>query len=125
VFRLGQAIVHRHGEALATTILTLVGRLPSCASVRHRGHKSSAGALASRKRSSSRKLWGDAKGNFRTVGRYAAATVRGTKWLTEDLCAGTLIRVARHAVDVEDFPHHRRFLLGAPHQFLVHPGRGG
>ena len=29
----------------------------------------------------SRKLWGDGKGKFRTSGKYAAATVRGTRWL--------------------------------------------
>ena len=29
-----------------------------------------------------RKLWGDGRGRFRTRGRYGAATVRGTKWLT-------------------------------------------
>jgi hypothetical protein len=33
-----------------------------------------------------RKLWGSGKGRFRTRGRYAAATVRGTTWLMEDFC---------------------------------------
>ena len=33
------------------------------------------------KKPKSRKLWGDGKGKFRTKGRYAAATVRGTRWL--------------------------------------------
>jgi hypothetical protein len=33
-----------------------------------------------------RKLWGKAHGRFRTKGRYNAATVRGTVWLTEDFC---------------------------------------
>jgi hypothetical protein len=33
-----------------------------------------------------RKLWGKAHGRFRTKGRYNAATVRGTTWLTEDYC---------------------------------------
>jgi hypothetical protein len=125
VFRLGQIAVHTRAGSVAMTVLTLVGQLPKCAKAHHRGRKASVGALASRKRSTSRKLWGNAKGNFRTVGRYAAATVRGTKWLTEDVCAGTLVRVARHLVSVEDFPHHRSFTLRAPRHFLVHPGRGG
>ncbi|HWF36839.1 MAG TPA: hypothetical protein VG295_15775, partial [Solirubrobacteraceae bacterium] len=60
-----------------------------------------------------------------TVGTNASATVRGTQWLTEDTCAGTLIRVARGVVSVDDFPHHRTFLLRAPHSFLAHRGRGG
>ena len=50
-----------------------------------------------------RRLWGDGKGRFRTRGRYSAATVRGTKWLVEDRCAGTVTRVARGEVEVEDF----------------------
>ena len=33
-----------------------------------------------------RRLWGDGKGRFRTKGRHGAATVRGTKWLTQDSC---------------------------------------
>ena len=72
-----------------------------------------------------RKLWGNAKGNFTSSGRYASATVRGTQWLTEDTCAGTLVRVVSGVVSVSDFPHHRSFLLNAGKQFLSHPGKGG
>jgi uncharacterized delta-60 repeat protein len=49
-----------------------------------------------------RKLWGDGHGRFRTRGRYGAATVRGTKWLTKDRCDGTLVRVERGRVGVVD-----------------------
>ena len=52
-------------------------------------------ARAAQKKPKSRKLWGDGKGKFRTKGRYAAATVRGTRWLTQDTCAGTLVRVTQ------------------------------
>ncbi len=38
-----------------------------------------------------RLLHGSAHGKFRTVGRYAAATVRGTAWTTTDGCGGTMI----------------------------------
>ncbi len=72
-----------------------------------------------------RSLWGSAKGNFQTVGHYASAAVRGTKWFTEDECAGTLIHVAEGFVTVDDLAHHRTFNLKAPHNFLAHPGRGG
>src|SRR5436190_14935084 len=47
-----------------------------------------------------RKLWASGKGRFRTRGNYAAAAIRGTKWLTEDRCDGTLIRVASGIVTV-------------------------
>ena len=62
---------------------------------------SSVRALAKKK--PVRKLWGHGKGHFRTRGRYSSATVRGTKWLTEDLCDATRITVAEGTVVVHDF----------------------
>ncbi|HEX6712115.1 MAG TPA: hypothetical protein VF066_01975 [Thermoleophilaceae bacterium] len=47
-----------------------------------------------------RRLWAAGSGKFRTKGRYAAATIRGTTWLTSDRCNGTLIRVTQGAVTV-------------------------
>ncbi|MET0769568.1 MAG: hypothetical protein ABW081_06635 [Solirubrobacteraceae bacterium] len=83
----------REGDPLAT--LRLTG--PSYAEVCN-------GATASAKRRKRvRRLWGDGKGSFRTSGRYSAATVRGTKWLTEDRCDGTITRVVRGEVRVDDF----------------------
>jgi hypothetical protein len=37
-----------------------------------------------------RRLFGRAHGRFRTRGRSSSATVRGTDWLTEDRCEGTV-----------------------------------
>ena len=56
---------------------------------------------AARRRRRSR-LWGDARGSFRTSGRNAAATVRGTRWLVEDGDGGTTVRVATGVVSVRD-----------------------
>ena len=50
-----------------------------------------------------RRLWGDGKGRFRTRGRHGAATVRGTKWLTEDRCDSTKISVKQGTVVVRDY----------------------
>jgi hypothetical protein len=49
------------------------------------------------------KLWGNGKGTFRTTDKYSSATVRGTIWLTQDECDGTLTRVRRGVVSVRDF----------------------
>jgi len=64
-----------------------------------------------------RQLWANAKGKFRTSGRYASATVRGTIWLTADRCDGTLTRVTQGAVQVSDFILKKKFLVhaGASH----------
>ena len=71
-----------------------------------------------------RRLWGDGKGAFRTVGRFSAATVRGTKWLVEDRCDGTLTRVARGTVRVDDFVSKRVVSVTAPHKYLA-KAKGG
>jgi hypothetical protein len=70
-------------------------------------------------------LWGSATGDFQTVGSDASATELGTTWFMEDTCAGTLIHVTQGAVKVDDFSHHRVFVLKAPGEFLAHPGPGG
>jgi hypothetical protein len=100
------------------TVLTLAGPKPT-------GCKTRAAEVA-RRRARHRALWIRDPGYFMTVGRYASAMDHGTtQWLTEDNCAGTLIKVTRGSVKVNDFPHHRGFVLKARHSFLAHPGRGG
>jgi len=70
-----------------------------------------------------RRLWGNGKGRFTTKGRYSSATVRGTKWLTEDRCDGTLTRVIHGVVRVRDFRAHKNVNVHAGHTYLAHaPG---
>lgn len=83
------------------------GRCPS-------GRRASAGASRT-----VRKLWGNAKGRFRTTGRYSSATVRGTTWLTTDRCDGTLTRVTAGAVTVRDFARRRNVVVRAPRSYLA------
>ena len=64
---------------------------------------------------------GDGKGRFRTRGRYASATVRGTKWLTADRCDGTNVKVARGVVQVADFPQRRQVTVRAGRSYLARP----
>jgi hypothetical protein len=66
-----------------------------------------------------RLLHATAHGRFQTDGRYAAATVRGTVWLTEDFCDGTLVRVTRGVVSVEDLVTHRTIAVSAPHSYFA------
>jgi hypothetical protein len=67
-----------------------------------------------------RSLWGRGKGHFRTRGRNGAATVRGTVWLTEDRCDGTLVRVRRGLVAVHDFKKHKFVDVPAGHSYFAH-----
>jgi hypothetical protein len=66
-----------------------------------------------------RHLWAKGKGRFRTRGRYAAATVRGTAWLTADRCDGTLTRVTQGRVQVADLPRRRNVLVRAGKSYLA------
>ncbi len=66
-----------------------------------------------------RKLWADGHGNFSTQGHYASGAVLGTRWLTEDLCGATLIRVFTDEVAVTDFVKHRRVIVKAGHSYLA------
>ena len=60
-----------------------------------------AAATRPRPKKTIRRLWGqDSGGRFRTHGANSVATVRGTRWLTEDRCDGTRTRVVEGAVDV-------------------------
>jgi hypothetical protein len=98
-FIIGQA----KGSPLTT--LRLSGKL-SCGKSRH---ASGTGASPVK----IRRLWGNGKGQFRTLGRFASATVRGTIWVTQDSCAGTLVRVSQGRVDFFDNVKKKHFLLGS------------
>jgi hypothetical protein len=64
-------------------------------------------------------LSASAKGRFRTSGRYASATVRGTAWDTVDRCDGTIVGVARGVVVVDDFRRHRRITVRAGKSYFA------
>ena len=77
-----------------------------------------ASAIGARSRRVSR-LWGNGRGRFRTVGRNSAATVRGTIWLTEERCEGTLTRVTRGVVSVRDLRAKRTVVVRAGRSYLA------
>ena len=93
------------------------GSFKRCARLpRHAGARR---ASASRTRRV-RRLWGrDSGGKFRSHGRHSHATVRGTRWLTEDRCDGTLTRVTNGAVVVRDYKRHRNVVVRAGHSYLA------
>jgi sugar lactone lactonase YvrE len=65
-----------------------------------------------------RQLWGVGKGRFRTKGRYSSAAIRGTEWLTQDRCDGTLVRVKAGSVTVRDFVREQTVIVKAPKSYL-------
>jgi hypothetical protein len=70
-------------------------------------------------------MWADVRGSFRTRGALATATARSARWLTEDRCNGTLVRVARGLVRVRDLARGGTVAVRAGGRVLVRPRRRG
>ena len=108
----GAFVVRQHRTALTDLVLTSTRRIVDICG------GAGAGAAARKRLPPKviRSLHGNAKGHFRTVGRYAAATVRGTKWTTVDRCDGTEATAGSGVVDTSFGP--QTIALG-PGQSLV------
>jgi DNA-binding beta-propeller fold protein YncE len=78
-----------------------------------------ASASATKKKKVVRQLWGVGSGKFRTKGRYGSASIRGTQWLTQDRCDGTLIRVTEGTVTVRDLVKKKNVTVSAPKTYLA------
>lgn len=76
-------------------------------------------ARASANTKSVRHLWASGKGKFRTKGRFAAASIRGTEWQTDDRCDGTLITVAKGTVSVFDQVLRKTVIVRAGQSYLA------
>jgi hypothetical protein len=87
------------------------------------GTRGKASAAKKRKGKRKRKLWGSGSGRFRTRGKYSSATVRGTKWLTEDRCGSTLTRVVRGKVSVRDFAKKKTVLVKRGKKYVARKKR--
>jgi hypothetical protein len=117
VFYGGVFKVLQKKEKRPVTELRLAGALEGCMHGRASGER-----VASAARKRGRRLWGNAKGRFRTRARRSVTTVPGTKWLVEDRCDGsTLTRVARGFVRVRDFKRHRTVTVRAGHSYVARP----
>jgi hypothetical protein len=121
IFQVKQALPKQKSKkAVAlTTDIVLKGQLSrsQCAPLK----RASAAAVDKKKgpKSVLGKLWGNGKGKFRTTGKYSAATVRGTIWLTQDECDGTLTKVQRGTVSVRDFKRKKTVTVKAGRSYLA------
>jgi DNA-binding beta-propeller fold protein YncE len=105
------AIAQRRRASLVE--LRLAGARPRCRL------PASAGPLGPRH------LWADVRGRFRTRGALATATAHSARWLTEDRCDGTLVRVVRGSVRVRDLVRGRTVTVRAGGRLLVRPRARG
>jgi hypothetical protein len=109
-----QVLQSRRRSSRGLTELRLKG-----SSFRRCGRARGSASAAQRRRRVIRRLRGNARGRFRTRGRYSAATVRGTVWTVEDRCDGTLTKVRRGRVTVRDFRRRKTITLRAGKSYLA------
>jgi hypothetical protein len=108
-------VVHQDTRRKLTELRLTGGDFGKCAD------RTLAAAGKGKKKIVVRSLWGaDHGGHFRTHGHNSVATVRGTHWLTEDRCDGTLTKVTQGAVTVHDRRAHRTVVVRAGHSYLAH-----
>jgi hypothetical protein len=111
--------VRQSANAGGTIDIDLRGPALACGS-RARSSSGSARARAAAATTKRRKLWGSDKGGrYRTHGRNSVATVRGTKWVTTDTCAGTRTTVTEGSVSVRDTRRKRTVLVRAGHTYVA------
>lgn len=109
-----------------TRLVLVGGHWASCKTTNNSAHAAYVGSrahAAKKKRPAAkpiRSLWGqDDHGRFQTRGSGSVATVRGTRWLTTDTCAGTTTTVTKGAVDVRSRRTGRTRRVTAGHSLFV------
>ena len=115
-FKIIRVFLIVNGKKVPYTSLVMTGPLPDCKA------RSTAGFFAAPPRPGKkvlRHVWGNAKGKFRTRGKYASATVTGTLWETLDYCDGTLVFVQNGRVDVLDIPRNTHHFVTGGHSFFA------
>jgi hypothetical protein len=113
VFKVTQS---RSGLATVSLVSNAFKGAPSFASCKSKKGKAVTAALSSK---SLQLLHSSAHGKFRTKGRYAAATVRGTIWTIADRCDGTLTHAIKDSVTVSDFVRHKTIILRPGRSYLA------
>jgi virginiamycin B lyase len=114
-----QVLQSGKSSARGLTELRLKGASFKSCKRRKSTRKSEVHSAAKRSRRRIRRLRSNAKGRFRTRGRYSAATVRGTIWTTTDRCDGTLTSVRSGTVTVRDLRRKKNVKLRRGKSYLA------
>jgi hypothetical protein len=115
VFKVSQA---HSGLATMSLVEGAFKGAPSFAKCKGKGKAGDVTASAAASRTL-QLLHSSARGKFSTRGKFAAATVRGTKWTIADRCDGTLTKDRTGSVAVTDFVRHKTVVLHAGQSYLA------
>jgi hypothetical protein len=124
IFKFTQPKV-KAGQTWFANLYLYGGRFKGCPSAPKNPKVATLSRKQAKKQSSQgksvRHLWGSGEGAFRTVGRFSSATVRGTTWLTDDKCQGTLTKVTAGKVGVRDFVLKKTVLVKRGKSYFAQP----
>jgi hypothetical protein len=125
VFQVKQAVPKKKPKKAKALITDLVlkGEIPRSECAPPKGARSAAANEKKGPKSVLGQLWGNGKGKFRTSGKYSSATVRGTIWLVQERCDGTLTKVTRGTVQVADLQRQTTVTVKAGHSYLARAAR--
>jgi hypothetical protein len=112
----GEFKLTQHRDGLVVSIL-FGGNFSKCPTALQR--RDLASSSAARGKRTVRKLWAEGHGRYSTKGNYATGAVLGTRWLTADLCEGTLIRVLTDKVAVKNLVTGKQLTVTAGHSYLA------
>jgi FG-GAP repeat len=112
----GEFKLTQHRDGLVVSIL-FGGNFSKCPTALQR--RDLASSSAARGKHTVRKLWAEGHGRYSTKGNYATGAVLGTRWLTADLCEGTLIRVLTDKVAVKNLVTGKQLTVTAGHSYLA------
>jgi hypothetical protein len=115
IFYEGEFKLTQRHDGLVVSILA-GGSFAGC---KAKGARRAAARMSAAHKRPVRKLWAEGHGTYSTKGNYATGAVLGTRWLTEDLCEGTLIRVLTDRVAVTNLLTHKRLTVRAGHSYLA------
>ncbi|HEX5924648.1 MAG TPA: Ig-like domain-containing protein, partial [Baekduia sp.] len=129
IFQVKQSVPKKKPKKPAALITDLVmkGQIARSQCAPLKGGARAAWASAKKKKKGAKavlgQLWGSGKGKFRTSGKYSSATVRGTIWLVQDRCEGTLTKVVRGTVQVRDLRRKKTVTVKAGQSYLARAQR--
>jgi hypothetical protein len=116
----GAAVSSAKPKRQAYTQLQLTGGELSRCPARPSADGTSQDAAAGAQPQPLRSLWVKAKGRVRVRGRFGIASGHGAWWLTEDSCSGTLVKVKKSSVRVDDVTKQEPVFVKAGHSYLAH-----
>ena len=118
----GSLLVRQQATGSTATRFTLTQPLTGCPGVPSPDSPVATLASGAAKHSGakSRHLWvSEHGGNWGTNGRYVSTTVEGTRWLTLDECARSVVEVAAGRVRVHDLIHNTTKTLTAGGRYVA------